>query len=121
MAMDLYDTDFGFGGMWGESDYLINSLSHALGTETVGRQAPPWSTILLTKLLQNTSFRNNCINRFADEFNSRFKAENVSGHVDSIAAVMSKEMVNHFDRWTDYCGAYQQYCVRPWADSINVI
>ena len=94
----LYDTDFGF-GIWNEFDFANNTLNFALTPNGNTWPNPPWSTLLLRKLMLNTSFRNSFVNRFADEMNSRFLPENVIQHIDSIAAISSAEINAHFQRW----------------------
>ncbi len=98
----LYDTDFGF-GLYNDNDYRNNTLAYALaanGGTMVSRSNPPWSTLLMRRLMENSTFRNRFINRFADELNSRFLAANVIAHIEQTAATIASEMPAHFDRWT---------------------
>lgn len=121
----LFDTDFGW-GLKNSSDYSVNSLSYALGDPVdayTNNLAPPWSTKLLRKLIENDGFRNKFINRFADEFNHRFVADSVSDHIDMIAGSIATEMDNHFNRWY---GSYESNIfnvggVIPWTDRVEVL
>ncbi|MGI9318639.1 MAG: CotH kinase family protein, partial [bacterium] len=61
----LFDTDFGFSG-WTSSAYDQNTLAFALETDGPGWPNPPWSTLMLRRLVENESFRNDFINHFAD-------------------------------------------------------
>jgi hypothetical protein len=51
--------------------------------------------------MENSQFRNQFINQFADEMNGRFKADGVRQHIDAIANIMQPEMERHFQRWGD--------------------
>ncbi|MBT8079594.1 MAG: CotH kinase family protein [Gammaproteobacteria bacterium] len=97
----LFDTDFGFSG-WTPSAFDQNTLAFALEANGPDWPNPPWSTLILRRLVENESFRNDFINHFADELNSRFLPANVTGHIDSIAATIESEMSTHFLRWQDY-------------------
>ncbi|MEN8251615.1 MAG: CotH kinase family protein, partial [Bacteroidota bacterium] len=87
----LYDTDFGF-GIWNQYDYNHDALSFAMEPNGPGWPNPPWSTLMLRRLMTNISFRNRFINRFADELNSRFLFDNVSTHIQDVSDVISSEI-----------------------------
>jgi hypothetical protein len=61
----LFDTDFGFNWIWSE-DYTHNTLEFALEENGPEWPNPPWSTFILRKLLENQSFQNDFVNRYAD-------------------------------------------------------
>ncbi|MGB0929658.1 MAG: CotH kinase family protein [Chitinophagales bacterium] len=94
----LFDTDFGF-GTWNSSDYQNNTLAFALESNGPGWPNPPWATLLLRKLSQNTGFRNLLVNRFADQLNSRFLANKIVEHIDTLTAPIISELPAHFARW----------------------
>ena len=97
----LYDTDFSFGRPWEAPPFYDNdTLSHALEANGPGWPNPPWSTLLTRKLMENTEFRIKFINRFADESNTRFKADSVRQHVEAIAASVASEIPQHFEYWS---------------------
>ena len=108
----LYDTDFVF-GTWNPSADSNDTLSFALESNGPGWPNPPWSTLLFRKMVENSQFRNKLINQFADEFNGRFKASNVSQHIDAIASSVSSEMSRHFARWD------QRQTFSGWQSEIN--
>ncbi len=96
----LFDTDFGFSfPYWGPQSLTHNTLSHALEANGPEWPNPPHSTLFLRKLMFNLNFRNNFINRFADELNSRFLPANVNDHLDNLSATLSNELPKHLDRW----------------------
>jgi hypothetical protein len=93
----LFDTDFGM-GIW-NSQPSENTLE--LATATIGPSwpNPPWSTLTFRRLLENTGFRNQFVNRFADLLNSRFSVENVSKAIDRKRGMISDEIGKHYQKW----------------------
>lgn len=114
----LYDTDFSF-GLWEPLDYLNDTLSHALATAGPEEPNPPWSTLLLRKLLENTEFKRRFINRFADELNTRFQADQVSAHIDSLAMMIATEMPRHFARWEPEVNTSPRAIPKNWAGEVT--
>ncbi len=94
----LYDTDFGF-GIWNDNDFQNNTLNFALTSINEPWPNPAWSTLLFRRLAQNLSFRNQFVNQFADELNSRFLPLNVINHIDVINAGIASEINAHYNRW----------------------
>ncbi|NDH90833.1 MAG: alanine racemase, partial [Flavobacteriia bacterium] len=97
----MYDTDFGFGPFWNISNYWEDTLSFALDPNGPGWPNPPWSTLLFRKLTTNISFRNQFINRYADELNTRLLPNNILNHIDAIYSTIEPEITAHFNRWKD--------------------
>ena len=97
----MYDTDFGFGPPWNVSNYHENTLSFALRPDGPGWPNPPWSTLLFRKLITNEGFRNQFVNRYADELNTRFLPTNVSNHIDQVYSTIEPEVLAHYTRWKD--------------------
>ena len=93
----LYDTDFGFGLY--ERNVSKNSLAYATAENSTQGANPPWSTLLLRRLLQNPEFQTKFINYFADQLNSRFLAENVSAIVERLADEVRTEIPLQEARW----------------------
>lgn len=94
----LYDTDFGF-GIYGDTDYMLNTVQFALETNGPDWPNPPWSTFVLRRLVQNTVFKRKFINRFADMLNTTFVSENVIAKIDSIAAIIQPEIQRNYVKW----------------------
>lgn len=114
----LYDTDFGF-NLWKEDAYTHSSLFFALVPDSDAYANPPWSTLLLRSLSENTSFRNQFINRFSDELNSRFLPSNVSLHIDKLSAIIEPEIEKHTERWKDHQVIVDDYDTPlVWSDDI---
>ncbi len=95
-----FDTDFGL-NMWGgypasddELDRVVNATDNV--------HSP-----MLKKLLTNDDFKCYFAERYADLINTTFDPDNYKDSADAIAAVISSEISNHHDRWTDWPGAAQ--------------
>ena len=95
----MYDTDFGFGPYWNPGNFWEDTLSFALETNGPDWPNPPWSTLLFRKLTTNIGFRNQFINRYADEMNTRFLADNVKNHINLLHDKIASEVPFHYDRW----------------------
>ena len=102
----LYDTEWGFGinayGAGGNANgYTYNTLAFATSpTQTANHHGnPPWSTLLLRRLLVNPQFKNTFINRFADLMNGNFKEARAVAKVDSLRDLLAADMVKHYEKW----------------------
>lgn len=94
----LYDVDFVFGGNdrgW----YNVNSLAAALATDGPDWPNPPWSTLMLRKLLTNTEFKNEFVQRFAAHMNTTFDSTFVLNVIDSLKNNIANEIPRHKSRW----------------------
>lgn len=97
----MYDTDFSFNTWpdWHEV-HTFDSLSFATEPNGPVWPNPPWSTLLLRKLLANENFKTRFINQFADELNSRFLPQHVVSHIDQHADAIASEIPAQFNKWT---------------------
>ena len=96
----LFDTDFAFGLETG-FDYSFNSIKYATNSTCSGPSCRnrPWSTVYLRKLLENNVFKEQFINHFADEMNSRFLPDNIKSILQSTHDLISSEIDPHYKRW----------------------
>ena len=69
---------------WNISNFEENTLSFALNPNGPGWPNPPWSPYY-RKLITNINFRNQFINRYADELNTRFLPTNIITCIDQMA------------------------------------
>lgn len=58
-----------------------------------------WAVFLFKTLLQNSDFRNQFINRFADNINTSFDAARVNHKIDEMKTKLEKALPEHIDRW----------------------
>ena len=94
----LYDTDWGF-GLHDKEAYKYNSLDFYTEAEGPAWPNPPWSTLILRKLLENPDFEQEFIRRFTDRLNTSFTSERVIGKIEEISKILEPEMDRHMDRW----------------------
>jgi hypothetical protein len=96
----LFDTDFAFGLEDGH-DFSFNSLKYATDSScfSLTCRNRPWSTVYLRKLLENNVFKEQFINHFADEMNSRFLPDNIKSILQSTHNLISSEVDSHYKRW----------------------
>ncbi|RZJ30965.1 MAG: hypothetical protein EOO48_03510, partial [Flavobacterium sp.] len=80
-------------------DYQSNTL--AIATDGTSNQFPnpQWSTLILRKLLQNASFKNDFISRFADIMNSAFVPSRANAIINAMKAQIQPEMAEQITRW----------------------
>ena len=111
----LKDTDFGFGGDGGPESYVHNTLAFATSTGGDVNTNPEWSTLILRKLLENTAFKNNFINRFADLLNTTYLPERVIGIINEMKSGIEAEIQEHRFRWSTI-GSMEE-----WQSNIDVM
>lgn len=94
----IYDLDFTFGGN-AQGQYSTNTLAQATATNGPSWPNPPWSTLMLRRLLENAGFRNEFIQRYAVHLNTTFAAARVHAVIDSLALAIANEIPRHKQRW----------------------
>ncbi len=89
----MYDTDYG----------MTNAPSHdglAFATNTDPNEYPnPAWTFILRRLLENQTFRNQFINRYADLLNSTFLPSRMTAFIDQAKMKIQPEMPDQISRW----------------------
>ena len=100
----ILDLDFGFDLPF----YYVPGLSQGAAHNTLGFAMEPngpgwpnpsWSTLMLRKLMANTTFKNEFINRYCDLLNTRYATGFVITMIDSLAQNIRPEMAEHSARW----------------------
>ncbi len=94
----IYDLDFTFGGN-AQGQYYTNTLAQATATNGPEWPNPPWSTLMLRKLLENTEFKNEFIQRYAVHLNTTYEKNHVVAVIDSLAQGIATEIPRHKLRW----------------------
>ncbi len=85
-----FDTDFGFGLY--SNGYDENKLGSCLNDNS-------GPAFFLKKLLANTDFKRDFVNRFADRLNHEFDPYVVNSLIDSLSENISGEISYHINRW----------------------
>jgi hypothetical protein len=78
-----------------------NTLELATATNGPSWPNPPWSTLLLRKLLENEDFKNSFIQLYAYHLSTTFNPERLINHIDSFQAMLAPEIPRHTERWGD--------------------
>jgi hypothetical protein len=94
----MYDTDWGF-GLHSKDAYKSNSLAFHTAADGPSWPNPPWSTFLLRKLLENSTFKQKFLTRFADHLNASFASTHVEAKINEMYEQLLPEMDRHFERW----------------------
>ncbi|MCX6138443.1 MAG: CotH kinase family protein [Ignavibacteriales bacterium] len=94
----ISDLDFTFGGN-AEGMSTTNTLVQATATNGPSWPNPPWATMMLRRMLENTDFRNEFIQRFAVHMNTTFDKDRVLFMIDSLGAAIAAEIPRHKARW----------------------
>ena len=94
----LYDTDFGF-GLHDKDAYKNNSVDFHTEEDGPNWPNPEWSTFILRKLLENSDFRTQFVNRFADHLNYSFTEDRVKSCINYYEDMLKPEISRHHDRW----------------------
>ena len=98
----VHDTDFGFGlnSIGEEHDtFYSNTLIAATATDGEDWPNPPWSTLILRKLLANSDFQNEFINTFADHLNTSLKTETTLNLIEHYSTQIEQEIPLHTEKW----------------------
>ncbi|MDP4182893.1 MAG: CotH kinase family protein, partial [Bacillota bacterium] len=93
----LKDTDFGFGLYSKPATH--DTIKYATGEVSEGWANSQDATFLFRTLLQNTEFRNQFINCFADQLNTSFVTDRVTKIISQFENAFSPEVVEHAKRW----------------------
>ncbi len=116
----VFDLDFGFGL---DFDYVTgvnegpahNTLSFALEAHGPNWPNPPWSTFILRKLMENDSYRQHFITRFADLLNTSFETQRVLSVLEDFYQTYKPEMPEHIHRWR------MPESMLSWENEVNVM
>jgi len=93
----IHDMDGTFGIYY--DDVTYNTLELATASDGPEYPNPAWSTLILRKLLENSSYKNDFINRFADLMNTTFLPSRIISMMDEMKAVIYPTIPEHISRW----------------------
>ncbi len=107
----LYDTDFGFGSTMGMSNgNIFEYVTNRSGTSMMGfggfnmgggnnGGSISEHTILIIRLLENASFRNAFINRFATLLSMNFASDRLQKRLETLQGMVQSEMTRDQEFW----------------------
>lgn len=114
----LYDMDFGFGlYAGGHKAYTNDTLSFA--TEPNGNDwpNPPWSTLILRKLLENDGFKQLFLQRKMDLLNTVLKSDYVLERISYYETLLMPEMDENIKRYN----LYSLQSMEDWKRNLQVL
>lgn len=82
-----------------KEDYLINSLVDFTTYKDEIWPNPPWSTLIIRKLLENDSIKYIYINRFTDLLNTTFHSSKALALIERLEDEVKDELPYHLERW----------------------
>lgn len=94
----FYDLDMGL-NFEGSEGYKRNSVIDFTTLKDEKWPNPPWSTMLIRKILQNDSLKYLYINQFSDLLNTTFQSNRALALIDSLELDVSAEIDYHLERW----------------------
>ncbi|MEM7234980.1 MAG: CotH kinase family protein [Planctomycetota bacterium] len=94
----LFDTDFGF-SIYDANRFTFNTLNFALEPNGPGWPNPPWSTLLLRRMVTSDEFVEDFVNRFLTHLNTVFVGSTVERRIVDMANHIQPEMSRQRSRW----------------------
>lgn len=95
----LYDQDFGWDYLYVDEEYKYNIFDFV--TKENGPDWPngPQHTLLLRKLLENSSFKSAFINRYTTLLSMNFETSRLVQQIEKLMSVIEPEIPRDQDRW----------------------
>lgn len=109
----IFDLDYTF-GYDHNCTYDTPSMEHATSMQN-GWPYCECSNLLFRKLLENITFKQQFIDRFAYHLNTTFNSENVLNKINDFEALFSPEMDEHIARWS-YPSNFSQ-----WTSELDIL
>lgn len=118
----LYDTDLGYG------KYSFNFLEGCMQRNPTDWYNPVWSTMYLTKLMQDPGFKNDFVNQFAHLMNTIFERDSMLTSIEHLENIYKgelpesasgrpphlKSVVFPMEKWLDEVNSLKAYAkLRP--------
>lgn len=94
----FYDLDIGM-NINSSNEHEYNSVFDFTTKKNEIWPNPPWSTLIIRKLLENDSIKNLYINRFSDLLNTTLKRERGLALIDYLTDEVKDEIPFHLKRW----------------------
>ncbi len=93
-----YDLDQTF-GVNGPHDYKYNNLERFTQVNDETWPNPPWSTLIIRKLIENDSLKYRYINTFSDMIFTTFAPQRALTLLENLKQQMKEEIPFHLERW----------------------
>ncbi len=113
----LFDLDYGLGLYTNNTaKYDFDMLKFATEDNGPIWPNPPWSTMMLRKLLENNEFREQFINTFADRLNTIYSENVVSKKITDFETLYSPYVKDHIEKWDIF-----KNDVSEWEKQVNIL
>jgi len=103
----IFDLDYGL-GLFGRS-YQADTLAMATAVGSTNWNNPDEYTLMLRSLLQNETFKNKFVSRFADLLNTRYSSKTVLEKLNSFQAMYTPYIEEHLKRWNLHRGKIENW------------
>lgn len=103
----FYDLDQGM-NINSYNDYKINTLLKFTSYNDERWPNPPWSTLIIRKLLENDSIKSRYINYLSDILNTSYQPERALNFINEQEKIVAKEIPYHLERWEIYRKRYEK-------------
>lgn len=130
----LYDLDMTM-GIDDRKAFKRNTLERMTKKNDELWPDPPWSTLIIRKILENDSLKHYYVNRFADLLNTTYSSKSVIQKINYYHDLLKYEMPYHIKKWDnlrletwernidkikDFAGKRPFYCRQHIIDRFNV-
>jgi hypothetical protein len=115
----LYDLDYTLSFDPRQNPASHNTLAHASQPDGNGWPNPPWTTLLIRRLLEVPEVRTRFINRIADLMNAEFLPTVTGARLDAMTVLYEPEMPRHIARWSGTGNAIPS--INAWLDNIESV
>ncbi len=119
----LFDTDFGLGRQQNNDPNSrttnppnFDALHFATQDQVTGWPNDPASTMMLRKLLANTEFKNEFIQRYATQLNILFDPSRTTAIVDSFRNELAPDMQDHLEKFN-----LRSKLVNNWHEQVDLL
>jgi hypothetical protein len=120
----LYDTEFSFG--YTSEYYRINSIQRILAPESKEVFNQPWSNLLIRKLFENKSFKDEFIQRTAVYLSTIFAKNRIQYTIDQLKGNIEPEIDRHLQKWGGIIQKASPFLItsknkEEWESNINYV
>ncbi|MCF7919504.1 MAG: CotH kinase family protein [Candidatus Cloacimonetes bacterium] len=120
----IFDLDFGFGlSQYNAGQPWLNTLEYVSAPNGTNHN-PPWSTLIIRRLLENEGFVNEFAQRMMTHINTTFAPDRVIGIIDEMESVLEPAIERHIEIWGDTDTYHQDNSfatIEQWHDNVDVM
>ncbi len=110
-----FDLEHSFAELTGDA-CEVNTIERVMNG---GSELPEWSTLVFTKLLQNTQFKNEFVQRFLGYLETTFNSEHIIEIINELEKIYDPEMPDHINKWSFDSNAIPSY--NSWKSEVEAL